>query len=85
MSAFDPKRNSVAVQNVSSKRECALVKWLEQPQNQTAPRAPLTFISKKSLGLAAALVLDAGGQTDHKLSSRLESVDFEGAAKLADS
>ena len=38
-----------------------------------------------AMGLAAALVLDAGGQTDHKLSSRLESVDFEGAAKLADS
>jgi len=35
--------------------------------------------------LASALVLDTGGQTDHKLSSRLESVDFEGAAKLADS
>ena len=28
--------------------------------------------------LPPALVLDAGGQTDHKLSSRLESVDFEG-------
>jgi hypothetical protein len=38
-----------------------------------------------AMGLAAALVLDAGGQTDHKLSSRLESVDFEGAVKLADS
>ena len=38
-----------------------------------------------AMGLAAALVLDAGGQTDHKLSSRLETVDFEGAAKLADS
>jgi len=25
--------------------------------------------------LAPALVLDAGGQTDHKLSSRLESVE----------
>ena len=35
--------------------------------------------------LASALVLDTGGQTDHKLSSRLESVDFEGAAKLTNS
>jgi hypothetical protein len=49
------------------------------------PRAPLDFVSEEIIGLATALVLDAGGQTDHKLSSRLESVDFEGAAKLPDS
>ena len=49
-----------------------------------APRAPPDFVSEE-IGLAMALVLDAGGQTDHKLSSRLKSVDFEGAAKLADS
>jgi hypothetical protein len=45
----------------------------------------LVFWNKAKMRLALALVLDAGGQTDHKLSSRIESVDFEGAAKLADS
>jgi hypothetical protein len=45
----------------------------------------LVFWNNAKMRLALALVLDAGGQTDHKLSSRIESVDFEGAAKLADS
>jgi hypothetical protein len=47
--------------------------------------AECPLVSEKSSGLATAFVLDTGGQTDHKLSPRLESVDFEVAAKLADS
>ena len=39
----------------------------------------------KPLVLVVTLVLDVGGKMNHKLSSRFESVDFEGAAKLADS
>ena len=37
------------------------------------------------LVLVVTLVLDLGGKMNHKLSSGFESVDFEGAAKLADS
>jgi hypothetical protein len=40
---------------------------------------------RKPLALVVTLVLDVGGKMNHKLSSRFESVDFEGAAKLADS
>jgi hypothetical protein len=40
---------------------------------------------KRSLILIVTLVLDVGRDMNHKLSSRFESVDFEGAAKLADS
>ena len=38
----------------------------------------------KSLVLVVTLALDVGGKMNHKLSSRFESVDFEGTAKLAD-
>jgi TRAP-type uncharacterized transport system substrate-binding protein len=36
-------------------------------------------------GRPAAHVLDTGGEMDHKFSSRVEPVDFESAAKLANS
>ena len=39
----------------------------------------------KPLVLVVTLVLDVGGKMNHKLSSRFETVDFEGAAKLTDS
>jgi hypothetical protein len=62
----------------------AFVPGLNRKRNWKMSKRELSGVSI-AMGLAAALVLDAGGQTDHKLSSRLESVDFEGAAKLADS
>ena len=88
MSAFPQKRTLIGTIGMSAlgqKRHAA------RPVACGFRRAPFdtqrfkSTLRTKPLVLVVTLVLDVGGKMNHKLSSRFESVDFEGAAKLADS